>query len=118
MARRRKAQQYAEAASADARWKAMVAKMPRNMQDSAASSLPGSLRAQFGDGAAPLPPAAHCLSMHSMGCYFKGCGAIHRSMFDGRVHAGISAYMFKANDVPPSDWRCNFMRCRREGPAG
>lgn len=58
MARRRKAQQAAEAASADARWKAMVAKMPRNMQDSAASSLPGSLRAQFGDGAAPLPSPA------------------------------------------------------------
>jgi hypothetical protein len=74
MVRRRKAQQYAEAASADARWKAMVAKMPRNMQDSAASSLPGSLRAQFGDGAALLPPAAHCLSTHIIECCSKEAG--------------------------------------------
>jgi hypothetical protein len=64
MARRRRAQRVAEEEAAEARYKAMVAKMPRDMQDSAASSLPGSLRAQFGDGEAPIAGCRCLIANH------------------------------------------------------
>lgn len=47
--------------------------MPRDMQDSAASSLPGSLRAQYGDGAV-MVLADHCLSMRIGSRYVNDAG--------------------------------------------
>jgi len=57
LAARRKRARKAEAAAtaAEERLKQMALRLPKDMNDSAGSSLPGSLRVQFGDAGARLP---------------------------------------------------------------